>query len=298
MKIRINFPLFLPLLALVILIVVPSVLVGCGTKAVTLAYLPRVGESAKYHLAIEADAKITVQKPDQAAPVEEDTSSLVVDIEAEHKINLKDQDGNIEMELSVTQAGARATSQGQEQDLADAGQMQGHSITYRISPNGRLLEIKGIDSMPMAQAFGLQETLAQLHPRFAAGKVAVGDNWDGVQEVAVPLAPDKSAPILKETFKSRYLLEALENYQGHQCARIRYEGELTQTLQAPAQFPFTQEGQGTYGGVVYYDYRLGRLALVQGQLHLQSKMTGTTGALTGATVTSQIKSEIKLDLQK
>ena len=187
--------------------------------------------------------------------------------------------------------------------------MIGASVTARLNPQGKCIEVTGVDEIfeqlpaDTSDAKQIKELLASIWSDdvFKEGltswvewvpnkKVRIGDVWSHVRRARL-------GGYGEQTVKSKYKLLGLETYKGRKCAKIASTlnmeigpGDTGEGLKVPGgRMQLKMTGQGGTG-LYRWDCKTGRLMFSQTSMpvEIQVQMTHATQPTRSRTITNKV----------
>lgn len=143
--------------------------------------------------------------------------------------------------------------------------IRGKSLTFIISPSGKLSDVKGLDGI---KDVNLEETLkailTRLHPRFPLSPVSEGRKWQYDDTFDSKFNTPAGTFAMQNKVRTAYTFKGLESKAGYDCVKIETNMALAQafpTAALPIELPFkvSADIKGTGSGTIYFAPQEGKL---------------------------------------
>lgn len=263
-------------------------------QTIKLSYNPKTGSSTKYLMVMTAVTGLEGLrgKDVPAIPVQNTTK---VNATFTQKINKIDAKGNLDMSVIYNDVSLEIEQAGEKTSIPLGNKMGGKSAHIKISKDGKILEMKGIEDLPAEfKDFNLQKLYPQVNPSFPEGGIKVGDTWSQNVEETIPVTQGVA---LVQKMKIDYTLNALNELKGYKCASIGVKVKIEingkwEKGEASTGVGLQSTGEGT--GVMNYAYKASKLLNSKLDMNVNSQMRVGSGK---EAQESKIKQKISINME-
>ncbi len=232
-----------------VLIALLGVVSGCAApepQQVSLKFHPTVGDKTTYETTTITETE-TKGMPGLPAAGQKQTMTHVV--EQTQTVKSQQPNGNYLIELSF---GQESMQIGNTQ--VPSGILAGKVFTMEMSPEGKLIDIQGIDDLQPGMKGIIQNMIQQAYEAFVFPQrdVAVNETWQRTLESELPVSTTGDKVMQKHICD--YTLVGVESMEGVLAAKISMKMEIEQKS-TPESKMMQVQATGTSEGLLYYDYQ-------------------------------------------
>ncbi len=217
-----------------------------GAQKVSLKFHPTVGQKTTYETTTISEIE-TKGMPGLPAAGQKQTMTQVM--EQTQTVKAQKPNGNYLVELSF----GKMSMQIGDTAPVPSGELTGKAFTMEMSPEGKLLDIQGLDDLQP----GMKETIQNMIQQAGGGfvfpqnDVAVGETWQNTVETELPLG---NIGEVKQKMICDYTLLGVKTVEGVAAAEISMKMKIEQKS-TPESRQMQVQSTGTGEGIIYYDYQ-------------------------------------------
>ena len=221
-----------------------------GAQKVSLKFHPTVGQKTTYETTTISE---TESKGMPGLPAAGQKQTMTQVVEQTQTVKAQKPNGNYLIELSF---GQESMQVGDTQ--VPSGILEGKVFTMEMSPEGKLLDIQGIDDLQLGMKQTIQNMIQQTGGSFVFPQrdVAVGETWQASMETKWPIGITGgvvSGEVVQKT-SCDYTLVGVESMEGVLAAKISMKMKIEQKS-TPESKMMQVQATGTGEGMLYYDYQ-------------------------------------------
>jgi hypothetical protein len=274
---------------LVVLIGLMSGFVDPAPQKVSLKYHPIVGDKTTYEVTTITEIET---KGMPGLPVSGQKQKIAQEREYTETVKAQQPNGTylIEMQLSQTTTQIGDTAPVSSSDLA------GKVFTLEMSPEGKLLDIRGIDDLASGKKEETQKMIQQIREVFVFPQrdVAVGETWQRTAQSELALGT--LGTVNQKIIYDNTLLD-VEKLGIIPVAKISIKMNIEQKSGQEAQ-QMKVQGTGTGEGMILYDYQRSKVlsSNLTYTLNMSTTMSPPPGR-TGPTISTQQNIVTKMSMK-
>lgn len=217
-----------------------------GAQKVSLKFHPTVGQKTTYETTTITEIE-TKGMPGLPAAGQKQTMTHVV--EQTQTVKAKKPNGNYTVELSF---GKMSMQVGDTQ--VPSGILEGKVFTMEMSPEGKLLDVQGLDSLGPGMKEIIPNMIQQAGESFVFPQrdVAVNETWQRTIESELPVSTTDDK--VEQKMICDYTLLGVESMEGVLAAKISMKMKI-EHKSTPESKMMQVQATGTGEGILYYDYQ-------------------------------------------
>lgn len=207
-------------------------------------------------------------------PAKETRQSQDIGFEVELRRLSKNADGSMDIEVTYRRKWRTTLREGEAAAAVDYSLIPGKKMTFRMFPDGNIVEIKGFESFPKIidpatgqpienSDFGYD--IGHLFPRLPDKPVSVGSTWDAPESPDAIKRPGSEPPVF------HYQIVGRVNKAGEDCLKIVASRVGKRSAERPASDGQTQQVNSEYGRVDVSYYSLNKGMFVAKSISFQNK---------------------------
>lgn len=218
-----------------------------GAQKVSLKFHPTVGQKTTYETTTISEIE-SKGMPGLPAAGQKQTMSQVV--EQTQTVKAQKPNGNYLVDLSFD----KMSMQIADRAPVTSGEFTGKVFTMEMSPEGKLLDVQGLDGLGP----GMKETIPKMIQQagesfvFPQRDVAVGETWQRTIETELPVSTTDDK--VEQKMICDYTLLGVESMEGVLAAKISMKMKI-EHKSTPESKMMQVQATGTGEGILYYDYQ-------------------------------------------